>query len=267
MRILIMLLFYIGMFWTDPITIIQTEVSSFATDEIQLKQREMRDTTVLVRTHRGSGSGTIVDCLEIDDSGVFKYRVLTNAHVTRTRFVTTLLSVNSLTGKVEIEEIDIGCEITVFDHQNMDLFQYKTEVIAENIRYDLALLLFQTTQKLATARLASDNMLDRVRVFDEVFTMGCQLGRDPIPTTGIISQILTGNNGEKQWVIYGNTAQVTPGTSGGALFKKYNNHYCMIGIPFMIAVANNGQFVPHLSYAISIDTARDFINQNVITNP
>jgi len=236
-------------------------------DEIKLKQREMRDTAVLIQTRRGSGSGTIIDRLETDIDGLYEYLVITNAHVTYGRFVTILRRVDSITGKVKTERIDTGCSIIDFDHTDKDWFPHRTTVIAEDMQYDFALLSFRSKHELAVARVASDDMLSDVRVFDEIFAMGCQLGKIPSPTIGIISQILTDNNGEKEWVIYGNTAQITPGSSGGGLFKKYDGHYYMIGITFRAAIAGNGQIIPHLAHTISIGVARDFINQNAVTCP
>jgi len=247
--------------------VVEIEVLPPVVDEIALKQEEMRNTTILVQTFQGSGSGTIIDCLETDAEGVFEYRVLSNAHVTYSRFITIVRGVDSLTGKVQRETTDTGCGIVVFDHANKDYFQYGATVIDEDVRYDLSLLSFRTDKKLPVARVADKDQLNQVRVFDEIFAIGCQLGRGPSPTTGIVSQIITGNNGEKEWAIYGNTAQITPGSSGGGLFKKYDDHYYLIGIPFRVAVAGNGQFVPHLAHAISIEVARDFIDQNVASCP
>jgi len=236
-------------------------------DEIELKQREMRDTTVFVQTRQGSGSGTIIDRLETDTDGLCEYLVLTNAHVTYSRFITILRGVDSITGKVKSERIDTGCGVIAFNHTERDWFPHNATVIAEDMRYDLALLSFRSKHEFSVAKIADDDMLSQVRVFDEIFAIGCQLGNAPSPTTGIISQIITGNNGEKEWVIYGNTAQITPGSSGGGLFKKYDGHYYMIGIPFRVAIACNGQIVPHLAHAISVGVARDFIDQNAVTCP
>lgn len=240
---------------------------TISADEIQVKQTEMLDTAVLIQTSQGSGSGTIIDCLNTDTGGIFEYIVLTNAHVVYTRFITTLHGVDSLTSRVKVERIDTGCDIIVFDHEKRNWFQYSTTVIAEDMQYDLALLSFHTERILAIVQLADSDMLDRVRVFDKIFVIGCPLGCAPLPTTGIISQIITGNNGEKEWVIYGNTAQVTPGSSGGGLFKQYEGHYYLIGIPFRVTTINNGQIIPHLSHAISIETAMDFISQNAVSYP
>jgi len=236
-------------------------------DEIALKQNEMRDTIVLVTTQNGSGSGTIIDQLETEEEGVYEYRVLTNSHVTYSRFKRFLKGVDGITGKLDIQIIDTGCGIIVFDYENQAWATTRAEVIAENNIYDLSLLSFKSKDVLPVARVADDQMLSQVRVFDDVFAIGCQLGRAPTPTSGIISQIMKGTNGRQEWVIYGTTSEITPGSSGGGLFKKYDGHYYLIGIPYKIAVAGNGQMIPHLAHAISIITARNFLDENAVTGP
>ncbi|MEE9573240.1 MAG: serine protease, partial [Candidatus Neomarinimicrobiota bacterium] len=212
-------------------------------DEIVLKLKEMRDPTVSVQTHRGSGSGTIINIINTDMKDIFEYHVLTNAHVTHSRFFTYLRGVDSITGKIQIETIDTGCIVTTFDHPNKTCEYHNTKVIAENIVHDLAILSFVSDQKFNVAKIANNDMLEQIRVFDEVFAIGCQLGRNPTPTVGIVSQILTGTHGEQEWILYGSTAQITPGSSGGGLFKRYDDHYYLIGVPYSLAVANNGQFI------------------------
>jgi len=236
-------------------------------DEICLRQKEIRDTIVLVQTHHSGGSGTIIGYLETDLNNVLEYLILTNAHITRTRFIVVIENIDSLTGKIDIEKIDTGCKVIVFDHQNRDYHKYDVDVIAEDTNRDLSLLSLKTARKLAVARLADNIMLEQVRVFDDVFAVGCQLGNIPIPTAGIITQILINNDDLEQFIVYGHTAQVAPGSSGGGLFKKYNDHYYMIGIPFCVETLTNGQIIPHLAYAISMKTAKNFINQNMVNYP
>lgn len=234
-------------------------------DEITLKQREMRDTIVLVKTRRGSGSGTIIDRLDIDTKQMFEYRVLTNSHVTHLRFVQYLRGVNSITGKTKIEVVDTGCEVVVFDYQDRNQINHKAQVVAEDTTYDLAILSFVSSKEFVVVKIADQDMLEQVRVFDNVFAIGCQLGQAPSPTVGIISQIFKGTYRDREWTTYGSTAQITPGSSGGGLFKRYDDHYYLIGIPYCLAVTNNGQMIPHLSNAISMKIAIEFIDQNLVT--
>lgn len=234
-------------------------------DTIAVKQHEMRDVSVLVGTRRGSGSGTVISCVKQQTKNIWEYRVLTNAHVVYTRFSRQLVGVDAITGKIKTEIVDTGCYVTTFNHNNNTHSTYAATVMEEDLIYDLAMLSFESSEKIAVAKLATDEMLQMVRVFDPIYAIGCQLSGSPTPTSGIISQITAGKNGEKKWIIYSNTAQIAPGSSGGGLFKKYNDHYYLIGIPFSLAIAPNGQIIPHLAHAISIGTAREFINRNLIS--
>ncbi|KKN91269.1 hypothetical protein LCGC14_0221370 [marine sediment metagenome] len=235
-------------------------------DKIELKQKEMRDTIVLVKTRRGSGSGTIIDRIDIDIENIFEYRILTNAHVVHSRFFRYLRGVNSLTGKIKTEVVDTGCEIITFDHKNQKWNSYVVDIVSEDVALDLAILSFVSNKELNVAKIANDDMLKQIRVFDEVFAIGCQLGQAPSPTTGIVSRILTGTHNKQKWIVYGSTTQIVPGSSGGGLFKEYDDHYYLIGIPYLAAITNSGQFVSHLSSAISVVTAKNFIDENSVCN-
>lgn len=237
------------------------------TDEITLKQNEMRDTIVLVLTQGGTGSGTIIDKINTKEKGVYEYRVLTNSHVTHTRLVQLLKGVDGITRKLDIQTVDKGCTVILFDYSKREQETIRAKVIAEDIVYDLAMLSFRSKKVFPIAKIASKSILAHVRVFDDVFAIGCQFGRAPTPAIGIISQIAKSKNGEKEWAIYRTTSQITPGSSGGGLFKKDGGHYYLIGIPYKIDIASNGQIIPHLAYAISIVTAQQFINENTVINP
>lgn len=244
-----------------------SEVLPSEIDEISLKQTDMRDTVVLVSTDYGSGSGTIINKELTDEDGIFKYVVLTNSHVTLTRLATSLIGVNFITGRWKTQAIDNGCSVIAFNHDDNSHREYDTEILVENVPYDISVIAFWSEEELAVANVATDKMLDDIRVFDDVFAVGCQLGMSPTPTVGIISKILTGDNGEKQWIIYSNTAQIIYGSSGGGLFRKYDNHYYLIGVPFRASMTYSGQVITHLAQAISISTARDFIDQSMVTCP
>ncbi len=246
-------------------TIVPTQTVETKKDEIELKQEEMLETSVLVRTNMGSGSGTLIKCLETDAEGTFEYIVLTNAHVVRTRFVRSIDNVNSVTGKVTTKTIDPGCTVITFDHKQVTQNENKAKIIGEDISLDLCLISFTSTQKLAVARLASDQMFSDVRVFDSVFIISCQLSLSPTPTFGIISKIGKRFYGKRQFISYMTTSQITPGSSGGGLFKKYDNHYYLIGIPYSIYMTRNRQLMPHLTNTIPLSVAIDFINSNAMS--
>ena len=101
------------------------------------------------------------------------------------------------------------------------------------------------------------DMLDQIDVFDEVFAIGCQLGQKPIPTKGVVSQLIQ----DDHYLGLMCDAPISPGSSGGGIFREYDGHYYLIGISQKIGVAHN-QFIPHLSYAISIKVVLDLMHEN-----
>jgi len=232
---------------------------------VDLKHTEMLDVVVYVGTNNGSGSGTLISAIQDDGLEITEYHVLTNAHVVSQRWQTKLENVNSITGRLELSWVETPCYIIVFDNENDNWIRYDANIVSEDVGYDLAILSFHSNDKLGIAKIATSEMLNQIQIFDDIFTISCQLGREPTPTVGIIADIITGTYGEKQWVVYGNTAQITPGSSGGGLFREYDGHYYLIGIPFKAATTWTGDCVSHLAQAISIDVARELIDNTVIT--
>ncbi len=236
-------------------------------DRISLKQQEMRGPIVLVQARQDSGSGTIIDSIDTDTEDMFEYRVLTSSHVISSRFISHPKRADAITGKVETCVVDVGCRIITFDYQKRTFETHRAIVVAENKQHDLAILSFESNQKLTVAKIADENMLRQVRVFDEVFAVGCQLRNPPSPTFGIISRILTGIKGQEKWTIYVNSAHIAFGSSGGGLFKEYNDHYYLIGVPYGVSTTDSDQIIPHLSIAVSVSTARNLIDQSSVTHP
>ena len=233
--------------------------SSYASDG-NTKRQEMLHTSVFVSTETMDGSGTIIGRIDTEMDGVFRYSILTNEHVIKGRFAPDPKSPN--------KRVDKGCIVWTFNHVEMSYEPYPASVIAENKEVDIALLAFNSSEALSVATFASQEILDAISVFDEVFAIGCNLKDDfPGPTMGIISLIHTEQMGATNVVIYSNTAQIIPGASGGGLFKEYDEHYYLIGIPFRLEVLDNTQLVPHLAEAISISAVKNLIHRNAVILP
>lgn len=241
----------------------QQEVSP---DTIEVKRLETIGPIVLVLTRCGTGSGTVIDKLLQVDSEVYEYRVLTNEHVVYSRWVTYMDSVDALTGKVRLKTIDAGCNVITFNTDDQGWRDYTARVVVEDSQCDLAVLSFMSKENLPVVKMADQVKLDRVRVFDEVIAVGCKFGGQPLPTSGIISGIIQGSRGNKGWMVYANTAQIVPGSSGGGLFKEYDGHYYLIGVPYSITVTLDGQLILHMAKAISLSAAIDFIESSYISN-
>ena len=234
-------------------------VTSYASDG-KTKRREMLHTSVYVGTETGDGSGTVIGKTDTGMDGVFRYSVLTNEHVTKGRFVYDPES--------PTKRVDKGCTVWTFDHVNGTYEAWPASVIAENKGVDIALLAFNSSEVLSIAKFATQDMLDKIGVFDEVFAIGCNMKDDfPGPTVGIVSFIHTERMGEVDVVIYANTAQIVPGASGGGLFKEDDGHYYLVGIPFRLNVLDDSHLVPHLAEAISLSAVKNLIHKNAVILP
>jgi len=220
----------------------------------------MLHTSVYVSTETMDGSGTVIGKTATEMNGVFRYLVLTNEHILKGRFVPD--------PKSPSKRVDKGCAVWTFNHADMSYESYPASIVAENTEVDIALLAFNSSEVLSVATFATQEILDAISVFDEVFAIGCNLMDDfPGPTVGIVSLIYTEQMGETKVDIYSNTAQIIPGASGGGLFKEHEGHYYLIGIPFRLEVLDSTQLVPHLAEAISISAVKNLIHRNAVILP
>ncbi len=240
---------------------IQQNPQETTVDEILLKHKEMLHSAVRVIAQSVSGSGTIIERFDTSVDNIFEYRVVTNAHVAYRRWIVNIVGADIFSGKIKKRRWDTGCQIAVFDPSEEVYEKYQAKVLSEDFTFDLAILSFESVKEFFVARIADEEILNNVRVFDEVFAIGCQYGTNPGPTFGILTEILTKIDGDKVWCVYSGTAQMAPGSSGGGLFKKHEGHYYLIGIPFRVRYdILTGQIIPHIAQSISMVTASRFLD-------
>jgi S1-C subfamily serine protease len=249
----------------SPIDAINTELL-LSPDTKEIKREETIGPIVLVYTQYGTGSGTVIDRLRRNDDGVFEYRVLTNEHVIRPRWITQVDSVDFLTGRTTTKAVDTGCGVLTFSILSDEWSDHVARVVEEDAHRDLSVLSFTSKEMLPVAKMADMAQLDQITIFDEVVSVGCKLGMRPLPTEGIISGIANGACGEIEWVVYANTASIVNGSSGGGLFKEYDGHYYLIGVPYMMSTTKRGQIIPHMAKAISLLMAIDIIESSYTSN-
>lgn len=225
--------------------------------QVNLKYSEMLNVVVRVGYPSNTGSGVLIYRQHIKQDNAYVYYVITNKHVTSNR-ITTKLQVDGIRGTHQLISIDPGVVVRVFKNSATEWSEYDGEVVAKSPTSDLSLVRFQTHDYLSDiARLADSEMASGVEIFDEIYAVGCQLGDQVMPTKGIISGFLERNN----ILLVFHTAHTLPGSSGGGLFKKYNNHYYLIGLPQGI-IWYRSHIMPHHGYAISIDMIYRFLCDN-----
>ena len=222
------------------------------------KHLEMLNVIVHVAEIQRSGSGVLMYKGETEEEDVCEYFVITNYHIVMDREIPILKSVDGLRGIIDFELEDLGCQVTVFSNNANIWTTYDADIVSESPDDDLAVVRFVTADDIESiAKIATDAIMADVNIFDEVYAVGCQLSRRPIPTVGIISGVYNAEG----FVGFSHTAQISPGSSGGGLFKKCDDHFYLIGIPSMVA-GYGIQIIPHYGYAISTTVLREFLGAN-----
>ncbi len=118
------------------------------------------------------------------------------------------------------------------------------KLLVHDARLDAALLELRTADALANgARLAPRARLDDVRIFEEVYAVGCPLGNDPIPTRGEIATCHHEVDGEVYWMI---NAPTYIGNSGGGIFDSKTHELLGIFSKIYTHGSLRPTIVPHM---------------------
>lgn len=214
--------------------------SDLAKTDENIKHKQILNTVVFISSALNfTGSGVIISREKND------YYIITNYHIIETQWPIRM------TGPVEISAY----------HNRGELFKkYKGEIIKRNKYSDLALIKITTNDNLPVALIPTKEMINHIDVFDDIYTVGCQLTfHKGLVTRGIVSEIIT--NG------FMSDANIAPGSSGGGTFKQYGDNYYFIGMPEKIDQIppnnpNEYDYIYHLSYNIGIDVIIDFIQNS-----
>jgi len=198
------------------------------------------------------GTGVIVK-KELLDNNKYSYYVLTAGHV--------VLGEGIMFGLLAgFEGSEFNINITIYDEHSEEIKQEKARIVDIDINNDVSILNFISDLKLKPALIYKGLNFDSIKVFKNVYSIGCQMGESPTITSGVISKIIKKNN---RWYIMSDV-KVSPGSSGGGLFIKINGEYQLIGLVIRTE-AFNDIFIPHLGYFISTPSFLSFlINNNII---
>jgi S1-C subfamily serine protease len=186
------------------------------------------------------GSGTLV-CSRIDPStGEVLNYVLTAWHVVR----------NMMAGDSEN-----GVEVTVYQPPNEPV-EVSAEVVAKAVEIDAALLRLHTDVTFEhVARVLSPADERSVAVWDPIYTVGCPLGTDPAPTTGVVSSTRHLVRGTNYWMI---NAPTYYGNSGGGVFLADSRH--LIGV-FSKVYTYRSDVVTHMGLMVPITAVQEWLER------
>jgi S1-C subfamily serine protease len=149
-------------------------------------------------------------------------------------------------------------QVTLYGRDGRASELVESELVAYDEGKDLALLHLRTTNVYPNvARLASREQLRGIRVFTPVYTVGCPLGHDPLPTLGEIATLRKDVNGERFWMM---NAPTIFGNSGGGVFHRETRE--MVGVSVMICTYSGAVAtpVPHLGILVSLADVYDWLD-------
>lgn len=241
-------------------------------ETLKEKHEKLLYPTVRVRTNKAGGSGTVVYCEPVpagsEEEG-FETYVLTNCHVINDNIKVEKKWSTLLKREVKTD-ILADCTVEVFDFAygswESGHSAYKAEIMCYDKDMDLALLRIKSVKKfdyVATMFPKGEHM-KRLRMFMDVYAVGCGLGHPPLATQGN----LTGGFADiiDNYPYWLSTAPTIYGNSGGSLYLAHS--YEFIGIPSRIAVSMAGfsaDAITHLSYFIPIISIYDFLEDQIFT--
>lgn len=219
-------------------------------DEIDEKLENILYPCVRVLNGNGGGSGTVVYSEDREKDDTFETYVLTNWHV-----ISNLIRVekkwDNLSRTYRYVENNEQADVELFSYADGGATITRSSVKANIVAYvkdeDIALLHLDHPFEVSFAVkiLPADKKL---RLFQEIYAVGCPLLVDPRVSVGIITDLKTAID-KKNYI--GGTAQIIWGNSGGAVMSKFGDEWFFCGIPSRGNVAGNGQFVSYMGYYVS----------------
>ena len=236
--------------------------------DIKEKHEKMFYPTVRVRTDKAGGSGTIIysDLVPGSDSEYETY-VLTNNHVIEGN-VTVGKEWSTLLQREIKRDTFRECTAEFFEFE-YDSWEGGSRMLKADIKcyhkeMDLALLQLISTKKASyvATLFPKDEHKKRLRVFQEVYAVGCGMGHPTIATRGHLngfSDVIDNH----PYII--SSAPTIYGNSGGSLYLEETGEF--IGVPSRITVAG-GMFggtdaITHMSYAIPVWSVYKFLEDQI----
>lgn len=183
------------------------------------------------------GSGTLVFSGPNPKTGDTETYVLTSYHVVR-----NILAESPKAGRE-------GVLVTIFKERN-EREDLRGDMVCHNEDIDAALIKLRTDKTFAkVAHVVPKDVAGQVKVWDQIYAVGCPLGNDPIPTQGEISSIKNELRGSNYWMI---NAPTYFGNSGGGVYLAQSRQ--LIGVFSKIYTHGKGNpvVVPHMGLCTPI---------------
>ena len=133
----------------------------------------------------------------------------------------------------------------------------EARLLCRDATMDIALLeLITNKSKFPGAQLASRTALTKIKVFEDVYAVGCPLGNDPIPTHGKLSDTCHMVEETRHWMI---SAPTYIGNSGGGIFHAKTEELVGIFSKLYTHGSLRPTVVPHMGLAIPLTEVYDWL--------
>jgi len=191
------------------------------------------------------GSGVLLRSNRNADAGGWDTNLLTAWHVVR-----------DIQG--DLSNTDMPVPVFIYSDDGF-VEEFAAELLAFDAELDAALLVIHTEEAFENgADLAPRERLDSIRIFDEVYAVGCPLGNDPIPTRGEVSTTSHLVDGERYWMI---NAPTYIGNSGGGIFDGETHELLGIFSKIYTHGTLRPTIVPHMGLVTPLDVVYDWLEE------
>jgi S1-C subfamily serine protease len=228
---------------------------------IEQMHEEMLFSVALIRTGRGSGSGTVIYSDEIE--GQWETYILTNYHVISSAIRRQTICCDENGEKYDVERRSPD-DVLFFEYNQLsrpigNRGKRATIMVFDQLA-DLALLRLSDRENGVPFVARMHDPDDPLYMFEQVWAVGAGLGEPPFATTGLLSRIDREIDG---FSYIASSSPIIYGSSGGALFRHRvgiadAGHYEIIGVT-SIARAAGWQLVEHINFSIPMATIWGFL--------
>lgn len=205
--------------------------------------RELVGPVVQLYGDSSVGSGVLLEARWNEEEQVHEAYLITAWHVVR-----------DIQG--DLSRQDQPVPLTIYSADG-SIDHHEAHLLCFDAELDAALLTVKSKDELKHgATLATREELESIRIFDEIYAVGCPLGNDPIPTRGEISTLRHEIDGKNYWMI---NAPTYIGNSGGGIFNSETRHLLAIFSKIYTHGSLRPTIVPHMGLAVSLEPIYDWL--------
>jgi S1-C subfamily serine protease len=228
-------------------------------------ENQVRGTQVRVHAGAATGSGTVIYSKPAK-VGYSSY-ILTCHHV-----VEGLIKVEKewdpTLGRERKVEHRQTTRVEFFEYENVEHGKPPVtagvpgHVVAYDKTHDMAIIHMGTLKEYPhVANLPAEDLIQQIRIGDDVWACGCGLALDPITTHGILNHMGYEIDYKDYW---GSSALITFGNSGGGAFWKDGEKFWFIGVPSRVAIQGWGDVANHIGFFSPVRRVYKFLDEQFL---